>query len=97
MVNESVCKRVAGDIEISRLDVDVGGVGSEEVKIVESGIVLVGAAQANNDQADEGGDGQGHGREDARKTSGFPHDDGVASSQAMLRSIQGTSVGRRID
>lgn len=79
MVDESVGERVAGDIEISRLDVDVGGVGSEEVKVVEGSIVLVGAAQANNDQADEGGDGKGHGREDARKASGFPHDDGVAS------------------
>lgn len=74
LVDDGVGERVVRDIEICWADVDVGGICSEEVKAVVSGIVLVGATQADNDETDEGGDGKGHGREDTRKTACFPHD-----------------------
>ena len=65
-------------------DGDAGGVGSEEVEVVVSRIVLVRASQPDNDEADERPDGQGHRGEDAGESTCFSHDCGVPLSIALL-------------
>ena len=65
-----------GESDISGVDLDVGGVCSEEVEVVKGAVVLVCATEAYYDQANERGDGQGHGREDTRKATELPHDGG---------------------
>ena len=87
-VEEAVGEDVGGEIQRGGVDVDVGGVGAEEVEGVVEGVGLVGAAEADDDEADEGGDGQGHGGEDAGETPGFTHDGGL---------FGGVVVGRRVD
>lgn len=57
-------------------DVDVGGVGPEEVEVVVAVVVFVGPAQPDDDQADERADGEGHGSEDAGEAAGFAHGGG---------------------
>ena len=57
-------------------DVDVGGVGPEEVEVVVAVVVAVGPAQPDDDQADERADGEGHGSEDAGEAAGFAHGGG---------------------
>ena len=56
-VEEAVGEDVGGEVEGGGVDVDVGGVGAEEVEGVVEGVGFVGAAEADDDEADEGGDG----------------------------------------
>ena len=76
-VEEAVGEDVGGQVQRRGVDVDVGGVGAEEVEVVVEGVGFVGAAEGDDDEADEGGDGQGHGGEDAGEAAGFAHDGGV--------------------
>lgn len=55
---------------------DICRVRSEEVEVVEVGVVLVSATQTDYDQADQRSNSHRHRREDAGKSAGFPHDDG---------------------
>ena len=77
LVDDFVGYGVGGEVDDGRIDVDVGGVGSEEVEAVVEVVVFVCTSQAHYDQADQGGDGQGHGREDAGEAASFSHGCGV--------------------
>ena len=88
-VEEAVGEGVGGQVEGGRVDGDGGGVGAEEVEGVVEGVIFVGAAEGDDDEADEGGDGQGHGGEDAGEPPGFAHDGGFCFGDVV--------GGRRVD
>ena len=78
----------AGQVEDGGVDVDLRGVCSEEVEVVERAVALVCAAEADNDEADERRDGSYHREEDARETACFTHnDDCVACSEWMSTKV----------
>lgn len=52
---------------------NVGGVGTEKVEAVGDMGVFVGSTDTDNDEGDQGDDGQGHGCENTRETTKFPH------------------------
>ena len=56
-VEEAVGEDVGGQVQARGVDIDVGGVGAEEVEGVVEAVGLVGAAEADDGEADEGGDG----------------------------------------
>lgn len=60
----------------SGVGLDVVGGGSEEVEIVQPVVVFVGGPQPDENEQDQGSDGTGHRREDARESSQFSHDGG---------------------
>lgn len=67
-----------GEVDVGGVDGDVAGIRSEEVEVIEGAVILVRAAESHDNEADKGGDGQGHGREDTRKATELPHDGGGA-------------------
>lgn len=56
---------------------DIGGVGSHKVQVVEVVVILVGAAHTDDDEEEERGYRQRHGREDTRESTDFSHNAGV--------------------
>lgn len=54
-----------------------GGVGLEEVDVREVGIFGVGAAEADHDEEDEGGEGEDHGDSHAHEAACFAHFGGL--------------------
>ena len=76
VVEYLVRQGVGGEVQQRGVDVDVGGVGSEEEEVVVEVVVLVRTSKTDDDQADERGDRQGHGHEDAGKAARLPHDGG---------------------
>jgi len=86
--NEGVGEGVFGEgVEEGAVEVDVGGVGAEEVEGVGDGGGAVGVADADDDEGDEGDDGHGHGGEDASEAAEFAHDCG--RSGGMLTQLRG--------
>ena len=48
--DDGICDGVIGEVDDGGVDGDVGGVGSEEIEVVEVGVVFVGAAETDDDE-----------------------------------------------
>ena len=77
-----------GNIHVARVRFNIVGGRSEEVEIVQAVVVSVRAPEPNDYEKDQGGDGQSHGHEDARKSSQFSHDgDRLSKLQARSNGV----------
>lgn len=93
IVENPIGEGVGWQIDLRGADGEVGGVGSEEVEVVEAGLVLVGASESDYNEADQRGDGEGHGCEDTGQTARFAHDDGrCLGSRGVWSSMALTKV-----
>lgn len=59
--------------ELGGVEVHGGGVGAQEVEVRERGRGFRGAAEADDGEADERGEGEEEGREDAGEAAEFAH------------------------
>ena len=83
LADDGICDGVIGDVDNGGIDGDVRGVGSEEIEVVEVGVIFVGAAETDDDERDQRHDGRGHGEEDACEAAGFTHNGGTVWIEMM--------------
>ena len=97
-VGDVVCDDIRGHVDgkDGRVHLNMGSVCAEEVEVIVDGVVLIGAAERDNNEADEGGDGAYHRHEYTCKTACFTHVDGGDGAYRGCSVWKTTSVGRRL-
>ena len=76
LIEQRVGQGIVGEsqsIPDTGVEIDIGGVGTEEVKAVGDRGVFVGTSSCDYDQANQGEYGHGHWREDTRKAPELAH------------------------